>query len=383
MGRFFEEYMPHGYCYLWMPEVLWLNVLSDAAIFLAYFSIPISLMIFISRSANFPFGRITILFSLFILTCGLTHAMSIWTVWNGDYGIHGLFKLVTAIVSVITAIALVPVIPRALAFRSPAEYEATLAELRAEIAERKRAEAVSGRLQRDLAHVTRLSTVSEMTASLAHELNQPLAAITLYCQAAMSTAKADDKTSPEIIGFMQEVRDQAKRAGDVIHQLRQFVGKGEPEKVDTEVNALVRETVHLIEPVAREVDVKINLSLEPNDIDVSLSPVQIAQVIVNLLRNSVEAISEADSPERQIWVDTKLQGNEVAVSIEDSGPGISPGKDVFKSFESTKEDGMGMGLSISRTIIEAHGGQLIVDSGGERGARFTFTLPVSSKGISQ
>ena len=379
MGDFFEEYMPHGYCYLWMPEVLWLNVLSDAAIVIAYFSIPISLIFFISRRPNFPFGRITQLFSLFILSCGFTHAMSIWTVWNGDYGIHGLFKFVTALASVATAIALVTVIPRALAYRSPDEYEMTLAELRAEIVERERAESAQDRLQQSLSHVTRVGTMNEMSTSLAHELNQPLSAITLYCQAALRLARKNGTTDEKIVSHLQEVHDQAQRAGDVIRELRQFIQKGEAEKSATDVNKIVEESTRLIEAQARDSQVELCLSLTEESSLVVLNHVQITQVLVNLLRNSIEAMEGANSPERAIRVFTVASDDGVKVVVEDTGPGIAMDGQQFKPFESTKSDGMGMGLSISQTIVESHGGVLEVDPSYTDGARFEFTLSRTGK----
>jgi len=132
--------MPHGHCYLWRPDILWLNVLSDAGIALAYFSIPILLYYFLKKRPDVPFRPVLYIFSIFILACGITHLLGIWTVWHGDYGIHGVAKMVTALVSVATATMLYPVIPQLLALRSPLELEVANQALAHEVLERKQAE---------------------------------------------------------------------------------------------------------------------------------------------------------------------------------------------------------------------------------------------------
>ena len=116
--------MPHGYCYLWVPEILWLHVVSDALIALAYFAIPITLVVFAARRRELPFPWLFLLFATFIICCGTTHLMEIWTVWNPDYGAAGLVKAVCAFFSVATAAAMIPVVPKALALRGPRELEA-------------------------------------------------------------------------------------------------------------------------------------------------------------------------------------------------------------------------------------------------------------------
>ncbi len=146
MIRFFDnlffsrQYIPHGHCYLWQPVLLWLHVLSDALIALAYYSIPLLLIYFIRQREDVPFKGIFILFSLFILSCGTTHAMSIWTLWNPDYWLSGLIKAITAIISIYTALALIPTLPQALALRSPIELAVANQKLQQEIIKRSEIE---------------------------------------------------------------------------------------------------------------------------------------------------------------------------------------------------------------------------------------------------
>ena len=137
---FSRQYIPHGHCYLWQPELLWLHVLSDASIALAYYSIPLLLIYFIRQREDVPFKGIFILFSLFILSCGTTHAMSIWTLWNPDYWLSGLIKAITAIISIYTALALIPTLPQALALRSPIELAVANQKLQQEIIKRSEIE---------------------------------------------------------------------------------------------------------------------------------------------------------------------------------------------------------------------------------------------------
>lgn len=369
-----ESFMPHGMCYAWQPKILWLNVASDAAIALAYFSIPIALFHFLRFRTDAPFRSVVWMFSVFILACGLTHAMSIVTVWNGYYGIQGMLKLVTAVASIGTAIMLYPVMPKLLALRSPVELERTNETLQLEIEQRKRTEIQSMELQRDLAHMGRLTTMGQMATGLAHELNQPLLAISQSADTAMFAVRETGNPAPELADCLDDIQAQTQRAGEIIRALRQFTSKDTGHRSNLDLNKLIRQTIQLISPDARKHNVTLMVELsgspEPN-----ADRVQIAQVLVNLLRNGVDSITGADQERRQVAVKTRVDGVNVVVDVEDTGPGLVNGVDPFKAFESSKAGGMGMGLSISRSIIEAHGGKLWVDESHGSGARFSFTLP--------
>ncbi|HET6520013.1 MAG TPA: HWE histidine kinase domain-containing protein [Geminicoccaceae bacterium] len=163
------DFMPHGYCYLWFPEVLWLNVLSDGLIALSYFMIPTSLSVLVLKRRELPFPWIFLMFASFISACGMTHVMGIWTVWRPDYGVEGLVKLGTGLISITTAMTLIPLMPKALALRSPAELEAVNRKLAVEVAEHRRTEAALDRARAELEE-----KVGERTAALsrANELLQ-------------------------------------------------------------------------------------------------------------------------------------------------------------------------------------------------------------------
>jgi len=145
-----RQYMPHGNCYLWQPGLLWLHILSDVLIALAYFSIPLALTYFIRQREDVPFKGIFILFSLFIFSCGTTHIMSIWTLWHSDYWLSGLIKAITAIISLITAFEMIPTLPKALAMRSPMELEIANQALELEITNRQQAELALQQLNLEL-----------------------------------------------------------------------------------------------------------------------------------------------------------------------------------------------------------------------------------------
>ena len=258
---------------------------------------------------------------------------------------------------------------------SAKKLEVRVEDLHAEIADRKRAEAQSQQLQNELAHVARFSTTGEMAASLAHELNQPLTAITQYCDALLSAGKTNAPSDHEVMECIEEMQDEAFRAGEIIRQLRQFIRKGETDAELVDLSELIAQTIRLIEPQAREHNIEIIIDAEDHAPEIMINRVQIAQVLVNLLRNSVEAIVASGSDERIITVRTRLLNDSAEITVEDSGPGLKSINQAFKPFETSKPEGMGMGLSISRSIVEAHNGRLIADADVTKGARFRIMLP--------
>lgn len=238
------------------------------------------------------------------------------------------------------------------------------------------------RLRAELAHVSRLTTAGELASGLAHELNQPLTAITHNCDAVMSSVKADSQFDPEMLETVHDISEQAQRAGGIIRSMRQLVRKDTTDKVSTNINTLVKETVRLTAPEARERGVKVSLKLDENLPNPVIDPVQIQQVLVNLERNSVESMWQADSPRKQLTIETSfVDADFLQVSITDTGPGIDPtfAKSLFTAFQTTKAGGMGLGLSISRTIVEEHGGRLWIDPATEGVTIFRFTIPFTQE----
>lgn len=235
-------------------------------------------------------------------------------------------------------------------------------------------------LQERLAHVSRLSTMSEMTAGIAHEINQPLTAITNYAQASRRLLETDP-LSPKLAGALQKISEQTLRAGDIIRKLRDFIKQRESRHERVNCNEMIHQVVQLAEVDTRINNIPIVLELSENLPAVSVDPVQIQQVILNLVRNAMDAILTASSPQQKIVIYSSLDsnsGNKILIAVDDNGPGITDNiaANIFTPFVSTKATGMGMGLSISRTIIRSHGGELSYKPRSSGGSRFYFTLPV-------
>ncbi len=228
-----------------------------------------------------------------------------------------------------------------------------------DISDVKQADAEISRLSSEIAHHSRLNTLGEMAAGIAHEINQPLAAITQNVDAALSTAAEDPTISADLTEILTELDGQAHRAGDIVRALRGFARKDEPSKSVIDLMELINQTVRLVMAEAREngVQIRVPVADVPKITGVR---VQIAQVIVNLLRNAIESIAETKGDNmREVTILTSHEGDgAVRLCVEDTGKGVASTFDPFAKFETTKASGMGLGLSISRRTMEAHGGQL-------------------------
>jgi two-component system sensor kinase FixL len=235
-------------------------------------------------------------------------------------------------------------------------------------------------LQSELVHVSRLSAMGEMASALAHELNQPLAAISNYMKGSRRLlAASSDPNRPKIENALDRAAEQAIRAGQIIRRLRDFVSRGESEKRVESLSKLIEEAGALGLAGAREQGVKLRFSLDPGHDLVLVDRVQIQQVLVNLFRNALEAM--AQTPRRELIAsNTKAADDMIEVEVSDTGSGFHDDvkSSLFQTFFTTKETGMGVGLSISRSIIEAHGGRMWAEANESGGATFRFTLPAAS-----
>ncbi|MEN8178433.1 MAG: PhnD/SsuA/transferrin family substrate-binding protein [Pseudomonadota bacterium] len=248
-----------------------------------------------------------------------------------------------------------------------------------DIAEQKQAEEDARQHQVELARVARLSTLGEMASGIAHELNQPLTAISTNAQASIRLLESNNPDTNVCVDVMDRIAAQADRAGEIIRQLRRFVRKEPLERSKVDINSLVNAVVVLIRPELRRENVRLSLQLDARLPGVAVQPIQIEQVILNLARNSIEALSEVSVTARNLMIQTsrvELEG--IRVTVRDSGPGLKPEliDHLFDPFVTSKPDGMGLGLSISHGIIEAHGGKLISISPTGGGAEFSFFLPL-------
>ncbi|MCK1390388.1 sensor protein FixL [Bradyrhizobium sp. 1] len=250
-----------------------------------------------------------------------------------------------------------------------------------DLTEHQQTQARLQELQSELVHVSRLTAMGEMATALAHEINQPLAAISNYMKGSRRLlAGSTDPNTPKIESAMDRAAEQALRAGQIIRRLRDFVSRGESEKRVESLSKLIEEAGALGLAGAREQNVQLRFSLDPDADLVLADRVQIQQVLVNLFRNALEAM--AQSPRRELVVANKRVSDDmIEVEVSDTGSGFQDGviPNLFQTFFTTKDAGMGVGLSISRSIIEAHGGRMWAESNASGGATFRFTLPAADE----
>jgi two-component system sensor kinase FixL len=238
-------------------------------------------------------------------------------------------------------------------------------------------------VQADLIRMTRVSALDEMGSALAHELNQPLTAIMLYLQAlereVQRLQSAETKLEPRAVELLGKATREAQRAGSIISRVRQLVEKRAPERKRSDLNTVVDEALELAMLGRRRSIILERYGPEVLPV-VFVDPVQVQQVVLNLARNAVEACQDADRP--TLTIKTWFESDSVCFSVGDNGPGIAPEqmRTLFSAFSSENGTGMGIGLTISRAIVQNHKGELLVDPGGNgHGARFTVRLPIAAE----
>ncbi len=249
-----------------------------------------------------------------------------------------------------------------------------------DISARHAAEQRLQQLQNELLHVSRLTEMGEMASALAHELNQPLTAIINYLQASRRGLVAQLGESSKAVGLVQKAADQATRAGHIIQHLRRFIATGETERNFEAINRVVEEAAQLALVGIRQRAIAAHFELAPELPRVLIDKVQIQQVIINLVRNSIEAL--APMPQRLLVLKTgRTADGAVQVDVIDSGPGLAPevAARLFQPFVTTKPGGLGIGLSICRTIVDAHEGRLWATDNPGGGTIFHIALPVPAE----
>jgi two-component system sensor kinase FixL len=245
-----------------------------------------------------------------------------------------------------------------------------------DLTERQQTEARLQELQSELVHISRLTAMGEMASALAHEINQPLSAIANYMKGSRRLLEGStDEPSAILRDVMGKAADQALRAGQIIRRLRDFVARGESERRVESVTKLVEEASALALVGAKDQGVRVKFSFDPTVDLVLTDKVQIQQVLLNLMRNAIEAMEGCTK--RELTVSTAPASDDmISISVTDTGTGIAPEvmSQLFQPFFTTKRTGMGVGLSISRTIVESHGGQIVCEPNPEGGAVFRLTL---------
>jgi C4-dicarboxylate-specific signal transduction histidine kinase len=250
-----------------------------------------------------------------------------------------------------------------------------------DVTERRRAEQERARLRQleaDLAHINRVSTLGELSSSLAHEITQPIGSARNNARAALNFLDRQPPDLGEVREALGCVVGDADRAGNIIDRVRDHIKKAPPRKYRFDLNKAINEVIVLARSAIAKNGVSVQARLAEGLASVEGDRVQLQQVLLNLVLNAVEAMSAVDEGTRDLLISTEQsQTNGVLVTVRDSGPGVDPEhiERVFEAFYTTKPSGVGVGLSICRSIIDAHGGRLWADANEPRGVAFQFTLP--------
>jgi hypothetical protein len=252
-------------------------------------------------------------------------------------------------------------------------------EIASDITDRVNMEEVNSQQLERLQQTSRLITMGEMASSLAHELNQPLAAIANYNMGCVNRLQANDYRPEELLAAMQKSSAQAERAGKIIRRVRDFVKKSEPNRSAVNIAEIIDEALGFAETDARKAGVRIAVTVPPDLPAAYADKIMIEQVLLNLVKNGIEAMHETPRSERALAISARANGKDfIEVNVADRGPGVPAGHSdrLFTPFYTTKAEGMGMGLNICRSIIEFHHGRLwtVANPGG--GSVFSFTLPL-------
>jgi two-component system sensor kinase FixL len=249
-----------------------------------------------------------------------------------------------------------------------------------DITERRKAEEHARQVQSQLAHVGRLTLMGELMASISHEINQPLFAIANFASACEKTLRDDSANSTDkLLEWTHKIAQQATRAGEIIHRMRDFSRKTMPHRSTVAVADMVHEAIELVSAETKSQHISLTCDLQPENCLVLADRIQIEQTLINLLRNACRAMTDNPLDRRRIEIRTRKIGAELRFSVHDQGhgfKGINP-EEIFNPFFTTKPDGLGLGLTISRSIVEAHGGKLWAEQNADHGATFLFTLPMN------
>jgi signal transduction histidine kinase len=348
-----DGFMPHGHCYLWNPGLIWLHVVSDALIALSYISIPFTLLHFVRRRTDIPFNWMFLCFGAFIVACGATHAMEIWTLWTPSYWLAGTVKAITAAASVPTAVLLVRLVPRALAMPSPAELQKAHADLRA-------------------AH----DELEAFSYSVAHDLRAPLRAINAFSQALRKEHSAS--LDADGLDCLSEITTNAERMAALIDALLALsrVARMDVNTQRVDLAELARASAARLsaENPSRKVDVVTPEHL-PAQMDVDLANT----MVDNLMGNAWKFTANVD--EARIELGVRADRDSQVFFVRDNGAGFDPAyaNKLFTPFQrlhpASVFPGNGVGLATVRRIVQRHGGSIRAEGAVGRGATFYFTLP--------
>lgn len=382
------DFMPHGHCFLWQPSILWLHVLSDALIALAYYAIPLSLLYFVRHRKDLPFKNLFCLFGAFILLCGTTHIMGIWVIWHPDYAAEGVIKAATALASVITAIVAVRIIPRALELRGPGELARANAELAAAYADiEQKVQERQSQLQAALTVAQEANLAkSDFMATMSHEIRTPINAV-IGLAHILATSQPLTAQQADYIKTLQTSADSLmKLIGDFLDIARIEARTVELEQVPFSITALIDDIVGMM---AIQVQAKgLSFTGEGECVENKTyigDPGRLRQILLNLCSNAIKFTDKGHVHVSIACHPTEKEEVElVCIAVADTGIGIAPEKvsSIFEKFVQAdtsinlRYGGTGLGLAITKTLVEIMGGTVTVNSEVGKGSVFRVCLPL-------
>jgi signal transduction histidine kinase/ActR/RegA family two-component response regulator len=388
-----RELAPHGYCLLWQPELIWTHVVADALIAAAYFSIPIAIVRFVRGRKDVEFSWIFWLFALFILACGTTHLMAIWTLWNADYGWEALIKVVTAIASVGTAIVLWPLIPKALALPSPLqlreanaelgqrvrERDEALSQLKREILERERAEAA-------LLQAQKMEAMGQLTGGIAHDFNNLLQAMS----GTLDLIAQKPQNPDQVRRWAERGMQAASRGARLTGQLLAFSRVQRLDLKPIEVDPLVDDLLDLLSRTLGS-NVRVEIDLADRGAVVVADKTQLELALLNLSINARDAMPDGGTLTIATRANphcdpTSFPEGCVEISVSDTGEGMPDEvrERAFEPFFTTKGVGKGTGLGLSMVygVAKQSGGEVRIDTAPGRGTTVSIMLRRAAAGAS-
>lgn len=389
-SQLFEtDFMPHGMCFFWRPDVLWLNVISDGLIAAAYFTIPVLLIELVRRRKNLTFHWIFWMFAAFILLCGTTHLLSVVTVWDPVYRFDGFIKLLTGLASICTAIALLKLLPRIMAIPLPEELAAVNRALAQQVAINRKTEqdlrSLNDELEQRVAERTAAlersnQDLSQFAYIASHDLQEPLRMISNYTE--LLERRYGTQLNNEAQSFMKFAVEGARRMEDLVTDLLTYAQIDREAKPLQELNSrkAVENAIQAL---------KLTVEKEQAEITVDPLPVvlgdeaQVSQVFQNLISNSLKYRS-TERPRIHIWAVPGSSSKEWRFFVKDNGAGFDMQfrPRLFHMFQrlESRQPGTGIGLALCKKIIQHHGGRIDIESRVGLGTTVFFTLP-ATKGV--
>jgi signal transduction histidine kinase len=354
------EFMPHGFCLKWTPGLVGLHVVSDAVIALAYFSIPISLLVFVRRRADLAFSWVFVMFGAFILLCGTTHVLAIWTLWHADYYAEGAVKAATALVSLATAGALLPILPRALALRSPAQLEAEVAHRTRELA----------RAHRDLETIFFVAS---------HDLREPIRSVQSFSE--IVRTRYSDKLDERGVDYLGRIDRASVRMNTLLESLLELSRAKRLSIPAESVSAadIVRDVLERLSDRIKATNAQI--SVRDHLPELRVNPTWAAAAIYNLIANALKYAKPGEAPQVEIegFIPRPGEPPGLGLVVKDRGVGVSTQlrERIFELFfrgVGREVEGTGTGLAIVRQVAERHGGAAWVRPRDGGGSEFVVTF---------